>query len=307
MKNSINMIVQGEALMAEALKNKCTDTMAKAEAILAEASIRDRVEAKASNKRISAEALINSTLQKQIARGDHPIKLTKLFTSNNPKILKSLKQGYQTIGLSLAPASINGIVNLCTSASKECLTDCLNLSGRGVMNQAQTARKRKALELINDPLSFLTQLCAEIAKAEAKAIKADLILVIRLNVLSDLQWEKIKLEGDRSIFDLFPHIQFYDYSKHDLSKRSLPDNYSVTFSYTGHNKKKAEKLIGLGHTIAVVFNHKRISMPDLFLGHKTASGDDHDLVFIHPRSTVLMLTAKGKALKAIGSPFVIGS
>lgn len=260
---------------------------------------------------LTVETLINSVLKTQLRINDYiDIKLKPLLTSNNPKMIKSLNLNVQTVGLSLAPAQMNGEVNFCTSASKECLVDCLNLSGRGRMNLAQKARKRKSLELIRNPRTFLRQLCFELIKARIKAVKSDLELVVRLNVLSDIRWELVKVDGVNTIFELFPEVTFYDYTKHDITKRigsNFPSNYNLVFSYTGRNKMRAIKALEQGHSIAVVYNHKKISMPKSFMGYNTVSGDDHDLVFLHPKSTVLMLTAKGEALKAVNSPFVLGS
>ncbi len=257
---------------------------------------------------MQAEKLINTVYYSQLQRKIKPKKLKPLFTQNNPKILKSLRLKVFTIGLSLAPAEMNGSTNFCTSASKQCLKDCLNLSGRGRMNTAQNARLRKSKELINDPISFFPQLIKEIRSAQDKAKRNKFTLAIRLNVLSDLRWEMIKVTPTgKTLFDLFPDVQFYDYTKHDLEKRITPENYVLTFSYTGYNKRKAQRALSLGHRIAVVFNHKKIPMPKTFLDHKTVSGDEHDLVFVHPPSTVLMLTAKGSALHSINSPFILGS
>ncbi len=47
---------------------------------------------------------------------------------------------------------------------------------------------------------------------------------IRLNGTSDIQWEKIDIEG-QNIFEMFPQIQFYDYTKIPTRKVDNIPNY----------------------------------------------------------------------------------
>ena len=259
------------------------------------------------SKQLKAHQIIQNNLKAQRESGAEPKKLLPLFTANNPKILKSLKKGFVTIGLSLAPEELNGIVNFCESATPQCIKGCINKSGRGAMDLAQRARIRKSTELINDPISFFYQLINEIGKHKRKADRDGYQLVIRLNVYSDIRWEEIIIDQGLNIFEIFPDLTFYDYTKHDLESRKIPSNYDLTFSYTGYNRKKAERALSLGKRIAVVFNHKRISMPESFLSAPALSGDDHDLTFIHPQGIALMLTVKGSAVKEDNSPFILGS
>ena len=61
-------------------------------------------------------------------------------------------------------------------------------------------------------------------------------------VLSDIPWENVivlkafhTLKNrvlEWNIFDLFPKIQFYDYTKAP-TRHKLPENYHLTFSYSG--------------------------------------------------------------------------
>ena len=69
-------------------------------------------------------------------------------------------------------------------------------------------------------LFFLNKLVKEIEKIDAKSKKESLEsnefngkVCIRLNGTSDLAFEKFKVRDGKTIMELFPHIQFYDYTK----------------------------------------------------------------------------------------------
>jgi hypothetical protein len=75
----------------------------------------------------------------------------------------------------------------------------------------------------------------DIEKGIKQAEKAGLTLLIRLNGTSDIKWENVFFDYDNkktNIFDLFPNIQFYDYTK-IANRIDLPKNYDLTFSYSG--------------------------------------------------------------------------
>jgi hypothetical protein len=56
----------------------------------------------------------------------------KLLSTGNPKILKGIKEGYNTYILHLAPADLSGY-NTCPKATVGCKAACLNTAGRGGM------------------------------------------------------------------------------------------------------------------------------------------------------------------------------
>ncbi len=77
----------------------------------------------------------------------------KLLSTGNPKVLKGLKEGFNTYILHLAPASLSGF-NTCPKATEGCKAACLNTAGRGGMfkkgentNNIQKARIRKTIQL----------------------------------------------------------------------------------------------------------------------------------------------------------------
>jgi len=98
-----------------------------------------------------------------------------------------------------------------------------------------------------------------------------------------------------NIFEIFPNVQFYDYTK--IPRRSVPNNYHLTFSYSGVTEFQPVVEKQLRHdpqtNLAVVFDHAYI--PDTFLGRKVVNGDASDVRFNDASGVIVGLTAKGKA------------
>lgn len=217
----------------------------------------------------------------------------KLLSVNvDTKTIKSNKAGFLTGILYLAPYDISG-VNLCPFAKvAECHVACLNTAGRGNFSNVKSARLRKA-KLFNDNRGeFFAQLIDDINKLKRQAKKKNLQAVVRLNGTSDIEWEKIKVAGEYTIFDLFPDLQFYDYTK-SPNRKDLPSNYDLTFSYSGVDSfiKFNRQALANNMRIATVFK----IIPSEFLGRQVINGDDHDARFIEDKNLVIGLKAKGKA------------
>ena len=235
----------------------------------------------------------------------------KLLSTANPKIQKGTKFGYLTYILHLAPSDLSGH-NVCPKATAGCIAACLNTAGRGgmfkageVTNVIQKARIRKTLLFINDRAGFLNLLVSDITKAIRQAAKLGLIPVFRLNGTSDLSWEKYKIEG-KTIFQLFPEVQFYDYTK--VLNRKVLDipNYHLTFSKADGNDGDVKKAIKQGLNVAVVFATK--ALPVSYLGMPVFNGDDSDIRFRDPKNNVIGLYLKGKTSNkkiAIDSGFAV--
>ena len=216
----------------------------------------------------------------------------KLLSVNaDTKTIKSNKAGFLTGILYLAPYDLSG-VNLCPFAKvAECHVACLNTAGRGVFNNVKSARLRKA-KLFNDNRGeFMAQLIDDINKLKRQAKRQNLQAVVRLNGTSDIEWENIRV-GEYTIFDLFPDLQFYDYTKNP-NRKNLPANYDLTFSYSGVDSfiKFNRQALSNNMRIATVFK----IMPSEFLGRQVINGDDHDARFIEDKNLVIGLKAKGKA------------
>jgi hypothetical protein len=243
--------------------------------------------------------------------------MTKLLTtSGNPKTDKGAKYGYATAILHLAPATLSGF-QTCPAATAGCRSACLNTAGHGGLarggvltydqiasgtrtNDVQAARIRRTRFLFEDRQGFLQQLRKEIAAFVRKVEKEGLTPVVRLNGTSDIRWEAgaFHLDG-LSIFDHFPTVRFYDYTKLS-NRRNLPANYSVTFSLADGNADKARAALEAGLNVAAVFRspEARDAWRALgFMGHPVIDGDDSDLRFLDPKGVIVGLYAKGNARK----------
>jgi hypothetical protein len=104
------------------------------------------------------------------------------------------------------------------------------------------------------------------------------------------------VEGHKNIMEAFPSVVWYDYTK-IANRRGLPDNYHLTWSYSGANEAYAKQHAiakANGLNIAVVFRRKG-DIPTEFLGLPTIDGDRDDMRFLDPKGVVVALYAKGKA------------
>ncbi len=228
----------------------------------------------------------------------------KLLSTGNPKILKGMAQGYNTYILHLAPANVSGY-ETCPKRTAGCTAACLNTAGRGGMfkrgestNVIQEARKRKTRMFFENRGAFMLQLYLDIKKAIKQSEKLGLIPVFRLNGTSDLAWEKYEVQDGKNIFEMFPNVQFYDYTKMLNRKVKTFANYHLTFSAADGNDADVDKAIEQGYNIATVFGIKKtLPMPEAYKGLPVFNGDESDLRFLDPKGVVVGLYAKGKAKK----------
>jgi len=220
----------------------------------------------------------------------------KLLSESNPKTLKGESKGYMTFILHLAPGSLSGF-NVCPGASKGCLFTCLNTAGRGHMQNIQDARIRRTRLFFEDRLTFMAQLVDEVSKGIRKAERKGLIPVFRLNGTSDIRWETVAVGGYRNIFEMFPTVQFYDYTKLS-NRRNIPANYHLTFSRSESNEDKLDEAVSNGMNLAVVFSTKKKNdLPIRYRSLPVVDADETDLRFLDPKGSVCGLRAKGKATK----------
>ena len=222
----------------------------------------------------------------------------KLLSTANPKIQKGTKLGYLSFILHLAPADLSG-KEVCPKRTAGCTAACLNTAGRGGMfkrgettNVIQKARIRKTQYFFADRAGFMADLVADVKKAIRFAERKGLTPVFRLNGTSDLSWEKYTVDG-KNIFQLFPNVQFYDYTK--VLGRKVADykNYHLTFSAADGNDADVNKAIAQGMNVTVVFD----KIPAEYKGKPVFDADETDLRFLDPKGVVLGLKAKGRAKK----------
>jgi hypothetical protein len=232
-----------------------------------------------------------------------------LSIDTNAKTIKGQQYGYMTGVLYLAPYKRSGY-NTCAMAEiAQCHGPCLDTAGRGAFDSVQQARIRKTKLFFEDRDAFFALLIPSIRSLIRKADKLGLIPLCRPNGTSDIKWENVSFTYEgvyyNNIFEMFPDLQFYDYTKIPNRRVDHIPNYDLTFSYSGvvEFQPYVQQAARDGYRIAVVFRH-RDSIPAEFLGTTCVDGDDSDLRHEDPHGVVVALYAKGKA-KRDTSGFVV--
>jgi len=215
-----------------------------------------------------------------ISKAKKDIKISYLTkTASSAKLIHSVHESnVLTTGLYLAPADQSGY-NTCSHATPECKMACLNTSGRAKMeyvtgsNMISGCRNIKTQLLFENQDYFMEWLISEINRDKKVAAKKEMFYAVRLNCTSDIDWSKVLYNG-LNIFEIFPEVQFYDYTKNWNKFNNIPANYHLTFSYTGKNASKAKELLSKGFNVAVVFSTKaKKALPTLLAGYKVIDGD----------------------------------
>lgn len=218
----------------------------------------------------------------------------KLLNSGNAKTSKGEKRGFITYGLHLAPSNLSGF-NVCKDASSGCAAACLNTAGRGAMSSVQKARIAKTHLFFSNKDLFLSMLWQEVEASIKSAGRKGMTPCFRLNLTSDLPWEKIKMNG-KTIMESFPGVQFYDYTKSPermvkYVNGEMPKNYHLTFSRSETNGALCLGILRSGGNVAMVFQD---SLPAMYYDCEVIDGDSDDLRFLDAAGVIVGLKAKGK-------------
>lgn len=242
-----------------------------------------------------------------------------LCIDENPKTVKGQKYGFKTAVLYMAPYTLSG-ANLCPMAHlAQCHGPCLNTAGNPAYAETKAkGRLNKARYFLTDPTAFMRHLTLEVARFVVRTRRDGSTPLVRLNGTTDIRWEikTVRLDASTArrvgvpagtypnIMSIFPNVQFYDYTKIP-NRKDLPDNYDLTFSYSGVDAfaPYVDRARAAGMRVAVVFRGKR-SIPETFLGMRCVDGDDSDIRHLDPQGVVVALYAKGRA-KTDTSGFVV--
>tara|TARA_R100001463_G_scaffold6863_4_gene22185 strand:+ start:1162 stop:1977 length:816 start_codon:yes stop_codon:yes gene_type:complete len=242
--------------------------------------------------------------------------------ATNSKLIKNKKVGVDTWSLSLAHSDLSGF-NVCPMAEKinkgsyqvaptgtaknknlsSCSSCCVANNGNAQrFSSVLEARIKKTIAFKMDTENFMDALVVEISMAINESIKKGNIPTFRLNTYSDIQWELIKIEG-LNIFELFPNVTMYDYTK--IPNRKVPKNYELTYSFWG-NLNHLQMALNNNMNVSIVFE----KLPKSFLGRKVVDGDKNDLRTIENdgKNVIVGLKFKGSAAKlqdAINEGFAI--
>jgi hypothetical protein len=227
-----------------------------------------------------------------------PYTLKTLLSAANPKQEKGI--GYRSVGLTLTPrATGHSGRSLCPFATPGCARSCFADYDRLAWPQVKRAAVARTLLLARDPEAFRALLRADLARERAAAGSRP--LVARLNVVSDVAWER----DDPALFADFPTIQFMDYTK-NLSRvldPGRPANYHLTFSRSEANEAECRRALTAGCNVTVVF--RRPPYPATFWGYPVIDGDRNDLRFLDPAPCVVALKAKGAGARRDATGFVL--
>ena len=194
----------------------------------------------------------------------------------------------RVVGLSIAPnvLGFKGALRsrtgetVCLRSTRECRATCLVYTGQNVAGEYNNALKAaKAKALLNEPVAFLRVLHAAIMMWTCDAIALSYEPFLRLNVYADIPWELVW----PGLFDEFPEVQFYDYTKVP-GRRDLPENYDLTFSYSGRNQEDTIYEVTEGNRrVAAVFLVRRgADLPELWNELPVVDGDLSDLRPLDP-------------------------
>ena len=236
----------------------------------------------------------------------------KFLSYSNAKTIKGEKLGIKTAILYLSPGKLSG-TNLCPHASAGCLLACLNTAGMGQFTNVQRARLIKTKLFLANRSAFASSLAKDIVSHVKRSARERMMPAVRLNGTADVAWEVQKTETGKTLFELFPKVRFYDYTKNPMralkfARGEMPKNYSLTFSRSEANAKWVEKMPRTV-PIAVVFGTKKgEALPLDYLGRVVIDGDETDARFKDPIfpnvGTVVGLRSKGKGKKD-SSGFVV--
>lgn len=233
------------------------------------------------------------------------------FLGTSSKIAKSGSVDVLGTVLYMMPAMMSGR-EACAGRSEGCSAACLaEGTGRMSMTSSQRARRRRHASFYADRGRFLADLHREIERHLLRAQRAGKIPAVRLNGTTDLPWHRmpyVSHDGHKyaRLHDAFPHVRFYDYTKHALGSMrrgaGIPPNLHLTFSVSEREDADAlaSEYLSAGFGAAVVMAIRKHEHPARWaLGGIIApvvDGDAHDARFLDIPGAVVALAAKGRAI-----------
>jgi hypothetical protein len=177
-----------------------------------------------------------------------------LSANSKLKKLPGKARKYRAIGCAMAPFKFaSSAHNLCTWATAGCVEACNGLfAGMNVTPSTRFALIGRARLYLEFRELFKAKLREEVRKFVKLCKRTGVIPAIRLNVSSDIVWEKIFPE----LFAEFPEVCWYDYSKALPKHRpTLPANYTIAHSYSEKTTfADVESIFAAGRNIIVAFD-----------------------------------------------------
>lgn len=238
----------------------------------------------------------------EVLMDGNPYKVTRLLTHerSNAKLRKSAGGEWLLFGLSMSPATTSGH-QVCSSSTPGCRKACIFTSGNGGYPIVSRGRKGRALAWFQKREEFKKKLYEEMELAMKLAKRHKRNLGIRLNVFSDIMWERQfpEIIGD------FGEVQFYDYTKHfermmRFCRGEFPSNYYLTFSRSEKNEEECLRVLSSGRNVSVPFTINaamkpdiKVPLPNTYLGYPVVNGENNDLRFLDPQGCVVGVKTKG--------------
>jgi hypothetical protein len=177
-----------------------------------------------------------------------------LSANSKLKKLPGKAKSYRAIGCAMAPFKFaSSAHNLCTWATPGCVEACNGLfAGMNVTPSTRFALIGRARLYLEFRELFKAKLREEVGRFVKLCKRTGRIPAIRLNVSSDIVWERIFPE----LFADFPECRWYDYSKAlPKHRRILPGNYTVAHSYSEKTTfDDVESIFNAGRNIIVAFD-----------------------------------------------------
>ena len=222
---------------------------------------------------------------------------------------KASKGELKSFVLHFAAAGSSGY-QVCSSRSAGCEAACLFTAGHGAICNVTAGRIKRTRLYFEHRAIWAILLFDQLSRLSKRSYQ----VAVRLNGTSDLPHEA--MNGDRWIFDMFNgsngynRIQFYDYTAIlGRLKKSLPDNYHLTFSRKEDNHDKAMLALERGYSVSMVFSlpvYSAVIEAGNWCGYPVVDGTIDDRRFLDAPGSVVVLKELGKA-KQDDSGFVIRS
>lgn len=231
--------------------------------------------------------------------------------NNGAKHYKAFKYGELVYTIYLSHGNMSGY-EVCPGRTPECTAFCLNESGHNLgryktkPNTINMSRIKKTKMFFENRELFSQWVVRDIKAGIERAKKENKSFSVRINNTSDISPEQIYIIENglkKNVLELFPEIQFYDYTKVQSRLRLMNkyENYDLTYSYNGSNMETCIALLKSGIKVAMVFE----KVPTEFMGFKVINGDLYDMRYKDEPGVIVGLKFKKVRNSPKNNSFVI--